>query len=115
MKEILLLCINSAEKRPAEMNSDNSPFYLAVNSLKKLASLSNKAWFKKAPASVNKLNSIMKNMAEKAGVATKFTNHSGRKTMMKTLVNQNFQPTDIIQLSGDKNLQSATHYSTVNE
>ena len=25
-----------AEKRPAEMNSDDSPFYLAVNSLKKL-------------------------------------------------------------------------------
>ena len=57
----------------------------------------------------------MKNMAEKAGLTTKFTNHSGRKTMMQTLVNQNFPPTDIIQLSGHKNLQSVTHYSTVNE
>ena len=104
-----------AEKRPAEMNSDDSPFYLAVNSLKKLESLSNKEWFKKAPAGVNKLNSIMKNMAEKAGLTTKFTNHSGRKTMMQTLVNQNFPPTDIIQLSGHKNQQSITHYSTVNE
>ena len=35
--------------------------------------------------------------------------------MMQTLVNQNFPPTDIIQLSGHKNLQSVTHYSTVNE
>ena len=104
-----------AEKRPAEMNSDDSPFYLAANNLKKLESLSNKAWFKKAPAGVNKLNSIMKNMAEKAGLTTKFTNHSERKTMMQTLVNQNFPPTDIIQLSGHKNLQSVTHYSTVNE
>ena len=93
-----------AEKRPAEMNSDDSPFDLAVNSLKKLESLSNIAWFKKAPAGVNKLDSIMKNMAEKAGLAIKFTNHSGRKTMMQTLVNQNFSPTDIIQLSGHKNL-----------
>ena len=40
-----------AEKRPAEMNSDDSPFYLAVNNLKKLESLSNKAWLKKAPCS----------------------------------------------------------------
>ena len=57
-----------AEQRPAEMNSDDSPFYLAVNNLKRLESLSNKAWFKKAPAGVNKLNSIMKSMAEKAGL-----------------------------------------------
>ncbi|CAB4009971.1 zinc finger MYM-type 2-like [Paramuricea clavata] len=54
-------------------------------------------------------------MAVKAGLTTKFTNHSGRKTMMQALVNQNFPPTDIIQLSGHKNLQSVTHYSTVNE
>ena len=104
-----------AGKRPAEMNSDASPFYLAVNSLKKLESLSNKAWFKKAPAGINKLNSIMKNKAEKAGLTTKFTDHSGRKTMIKTLVNRNFPLTDIIPLSGHKNLQSVTHYSTVNE
>ena len=54
-------------------------------------------------------------MAEKAGLATKFPNHSGRKTMMQTLVNQNFPPADIIQLSGHKNQQSVTQYSTVNE
>ena len=35
--------------------------------------------------------------------------------MMQTLVNQNFLPTVIFQLSGHKNLQSVTHYSTVNE
>ena len=45
VKEILLLCKLFAEKRPAKMNSDDSPFYLAVNSLKKLESLSYKAWF----------------------------------------------------------------------
>ena len=89
-----------AEKRPAEMNSDDSPFYLAANNLKKLESLSNKAWFKKAPAGVNKLNSIMKNMAEKAGLTTKFTNHSGRKTMMQIL-------------HGKPKLSTNRHYSTV--
>ena len=99
-----------AEKRPAEMNSDDSPFYLALNSSKKFESISNTAWFKKAPAGVNKLNSIMKNMAEKTGLATIFPNHSGRKTMRQTLVNQNIPPTDIIQLSGHKNLKSVTQY-----
>ena len=102
------------EKRPAEMNTEDSPFYLAVNSMKKLESLSNKAWFKQAPACVNKLNLIKKNMAEKARLTSKFTNHSRRKTMMQTLVNQNL-PTDIIQLSGNKNLPSVTHFSSVNE
>ena len=56
----------------------------------------------------------MKNTAEKAGLSTKFTNHGGRKTVMQTWVNQNFPPTNI-QLSGHKNVQSVTHYSTVNE
>ena len=93
------LCRKSA----AEMNSDDSLFYLAVNSLKKLESYS---------------NSIMKNMSEKTGLAIKFTSHSGRKTMTQTLVSfgkPNFPPTDIIQLSGHKNQQSVTQYSTVND
>ena len=38
-----------AEKRPAEMNCDDSPFYLTVKNLKKLESLSNNAWFIKKP------------------------------------------------------------------
>ena len=38
-----------AEKRPAEMNSDDSPFYLTAKNLKKLESLSNNAWFIKKP------------------------------------------------------------------
>lgn len=42
-------------------------------------------------------------------------NHIGRKTMMQTLLNNEIPPTDIIQLSGHKNLQSVTNYSTVSE
>ena len=40
------------EKRPAEMKTDDAPFYLAVNNLK---SGSGKPWFKKAPVGGNKL------------------------------------------------------------
>ena len=60
----------SAEKRPAEKNCSDSQFYFSVNSLKKFESLSNKAWFKKVQAGVNKLSSIMKNMAEKTALTT---------------------------------------------
>ena len=101
-----------AEKRPAEMNTDDAPFYLAVNKVK---SGSGRRWFKKAPVGVNKLKTLMKTMAQKAGLGPNFKNHSGRKTMIQTLVNNDVPPTDILQLSGHKNVQSITNYSTVSQ
>ena len=55
-----------ASKRPEQMNSEDSPFYLAVN-LTKMAN-SSKPWFKAAPMGVSKLNLLMKTMAQKAGL-----------------------------------------------
>ena len=46
-----------ASKRQEQMNSADSPFYLAVN-YTKLAQ-SSKPWFKAAPMGINKLNSYM--------------------------------------------------------
>ena len=69
-----------SEKRPSEMNDNNAPFYLAVNNCKKQDS--SKPWFKKSAVGVNKLNSLMKKMAEKAGLGSNVKNHSGRKTMI---------------------------------
>ena len=54
-------------------------------------------------------------MAEKAGLGPNVTNHSGRKTMIQALTNNDIPATDIIQLSGHKNLQSVTNYSVVPE
>ena len=101
-----------AEKRPAEMKADDAPFYLAVNNVK---SGSGKPWFKKAPVGVNKLNTLMKIIAQKAGLGPNFKNHSGRITMIQTLVNNDVPPTDIMPLSGHKNFQSITSYSTVSQ
>ena len=101
-----------AEKRPAEMKTDDALFYSAVNNVK---SGSGKPWFKNAPVGVNKLNTLMKTMAQKAGLGPNFKNHSGRKTMIQTLVNNDVPPTDIMQLSGHKNVQSITSYSTVSQ
>ena len=82
-----------AGKRPAEMKTDD------LNNVK---SGSGKPWFKKAPVGVNKLNTLMKTMAQKDGLGPNFKNHSGRKTMIQTLVNNDVPPTDIMELSGHK-------------
>ena len=85
------------------MNTDEAPFYLAV-----------KSCYKKSALSVNTLNSLMKRMAEKAGFDPNIDNHSERKTM-QTLTNNDAPPTGIVQLSGHKNSQSVTNYSTLSK
>ena len=100
-----------SSKRPLGMSDDESPFYLGINIVRKIDS--SKPWFVKAAIGVNKLNGLMKTMATAAGLEGRFTNHSGRKTMMQTFVNNNVPPTQIIQHSGHKNLQSVNSYSHI--
>ena len=54
-------------------------------------------------------------MAEKAALGPTVKNHSGGKTMIQTITNNEIPATDIIQLSRHKNLQSVTNYSIVLE
>ena len=70
----------AAKKRLSEMNHDNATFYLAVNTCKNQDS--SKPWFKKSAVGLHKLNSLMKTMAEKAGLGPIVKNHSGRKTII---------------------------------
>ena len=73
-----------AQKRPEKMNEDDSPFYLAVNNNLKAELLQTKGWFKVGPVGINKLNSLMKTMAQKAGINNeRLRNHSDRKTMIQ--------------------------------
>ena len=57
----------------------------------------------------------MKTMAQKAGLEPNVESHFGRKTMTQNLVNNGVSPTDIMQLSGHKNVQSILSYSTVSQ
>ena len=66
------------EKRPAKIKIDDAPIYLVVNNGK---SGSGKAWFKKVPVGVNKLNSLMKTMAQKAELGPYLKNHCYRSTV----------------------------------
>ena len=62
-----------------------------------------KNWFKAQPMGVNKLNNIMKDMTQAAGISGK-TNHSGRKTLVQKLQDSGVPPNQIIQITGHKNL-----------
>ena len=94
------------EKRPPSMLEPDSSFYLSVNYFKTEthASVEDKTWFKAQPMGVNKLNNIMKDMTEAAGIPGK-TNHSGRKTLVQKLQDTGVPPNQIIQITGHKNLQ----------
>ena len=65
---------------------------------------------------VNKLNSLMKTMAERTGLDNShLTNHSARKRMIQTLNDKDIPPSHIMQLSGHKNVQSINNYSHVSQ
>ena len=94
-----------ASKRPEQVKSNDSPFYLAINYTR--VANSSKPWFKAAPMGSNKLNSLMKTVAEKAGLNPEnLTNHSARKRMIQKLNDHEVPPTHIMQISGHKNVQS---------
>ena len=51
-------------------------------------------------------------MAKHANLpSTRMANHSGRKTAIHTLLHSNVAPTDVIQVTGHKNIQSLNVYS----
>ena len=70
-----------------------------------------KNWFKEQPMEVNKLNNIMKDMTQAAGIL----NYSGRKTLVQKLQHSGVPPNQIIQITGHKNLQSVNNYSSLRE
>ena len=63
---------------------------------------------------VNKLNSLMKEMTETAGICVK-TNHSGGETLIQKLQDNDVPPNQIVQITGHKNLLSVNNYSSLRE
>lgn len=56
------------------------------------------------------LGSLMKNAAEQAGISSRLTNHSIRKSTVTTLSKAGVPPQKIMKITGHKNIQSITHY-----
>ena len=61
------------EKRPPSMLEPDSSFYLSLNYFKTEsdASVEGRNWIKAQPMGVNKLNNIMKDITQAAGIAGK--------------------------------------------
>ena len=96
-----------ASKRPQDACD---AFYLAVNELKTLKS--ERPSFKVSAMGQNKLVSLMKYMATEGGLSNpRLTNHSARKRLVQTLSNNNVPPTEIMQITGHKNVQSINNYA----
>ena len=106
-----------ASKRPESMKTDDSPFYLAVNNLQP-SSLSIRAWFKAQPIGVNKLNSLLKDMVNEARLGQenkRLTNHSARKHLVQKLDDNKIPPTQIMQITGHRNVNSVNNYSSLSD
>lgn len=107
--------------RPAGYCRPDDPFYIATNTKKIQLPSSGKPpmdiAFKKQPIGVNKLSSLMNRMATKAGLSAdkKLSNHSARKHLVQKLSDNNVPPTQIMQITGHKNIQSVNNYSHLNE
>ena len=93
------------------------PVYLAVNNLQP-SSLSIRAWFKAQPIGVNKLNSLLKDMVNEArlGLENKrLTNHSVRKHLVRKLNDNEIPSTQIMQITGHRNVNSVNNYSSLSD
>ena len=102
--------------RPKDYCNEDDPFYIATNT-SKLFNKSSDKWFKKQPVGVNKIKSFMKRMSTtlNGSDAKGLSNHSARKYLIQKLTDSNIPPTDIVQISGHKNISSVNSYSHLNK
>ena len=91
-----------------------APYYLGINFYEK--TFANKLWLKSSAMGQNKLNGLMKTMAEKGGLSSKrLTIHSARKRMIQKLNDSDMPPGHLMQLSGHGNIQSINNYSHISQ
>ena len=100
--------------RPAEMLADESPFYLTVNIE---VPKNEQQWYKCSPLGINSLRNMLKRMVNDSGLETdrKLVNHSTRKHLVQKLVDNDIPPTEIMQITGHKNVASINNYSTLSD
>ena len=90
-------------KRPDAYNAPDDPFYVSPVTKEKNPGLNDK-WFKCQPVGINKIASLMKNMAVHIPSSTgkRLTNHSARKHLVQKLTNSNVPPTHIMNYRAQK-------------
>lgn len=68
------------------------------------------SWYENAPLGVNKVNSFMSNLSDKAQLSKRYTNHCIRAFVMTHLHQKGFSNQAIMSLTGHRNVQSLTSY-----
>ena len=104
-----------ASKRPEQMNHPDAPFFLSINMHDPRE---DSAWFKNSPMGINSIYGLTKSMKQKSKLldeSRKVTNHSIRKHQLQKCVDINLPPTETVQMSGHRNLQSVNNYSKMNQ
>ena len=93
-----------APKRPTGFCCPNDPFYLAPRTASQRQN--DTTWYMKMTIGEKKLGSFIKCMAAAAGLESqkRLTNHSTRKHLVQKLRDSGIAPTDIMQISGHKNI-----------
>ena len=84
----------------------DSPFYLAIN----YKPIAGSKWYKKQRMGKDRIGQFMKRIACDGSLKGRKTNHSARKTMIISLASSNIPDTQIMQLSGHRNVQSLNSY-----
>ena len=106
------------DHRPAAMMSNESPFYLSIFlSVNNERPKPGQMWFKCSPLGINSLRSMLKNMEQDSGLDSdkKLVNHSTRKHLVQKLVDNEIPPNEIIQITGHKNVNSLSNYSSLSD
>ncbi len=93
-------------KRPKQCTE--TCFFLGINYQAK----QHGEWYINKPMGPTRIGEIMSKIAERAGLVGKYTNHSVRRTMCTQLYQKGVNPILIAQLSGHKNINSLSHYTT---
>ena len=105
---VIEACKIYAEHRP----EGQEEFYLAA---KTGVSKVEPVWFKKSPVGQNKLGNMMRSGAEVAGLAGKMTNHSGRRTTVKRLLDGGCPETYAKQYTGHKSTAGLASYADADD
>ena len=97
-------------RRPTAAKSPESPFFLAVRHRRKPE---DQIWFLNSPMGKNKIGKFLSNATKDLPLSRsgKYSNHSVRKTCIKTLLDSGVSHNSVAQLSGHKSLKSLDSYA----
>ena len=80
--------------------------------LQPLKNVTPTCWFQNSPVGVNKLQQVVKNVCEKAGLPGRYTNHSLRATAATRLYHNNFDEQVIQEITGHRSLAVRSYKRT---